>query len=82
MQGMTGTYLFESLYGALFGIIAGPMGIRLSGQNNLSQSSRFCLWRAFIPLITVAILGSAIGLSIGIYFFVLMYGRNTRGSNV
>ena len=35
-------YLMQGLYGSVFGIIAGPIGIRISYVNQT------CLWTAFI----------------------------------
>ena len=37
-------YLMQGLYGSVFGIIAGPIGIRISYVNQ----TRHCLWTAFI----------------------------------
>ena len=36
-------YLMQGLYGSVFGIIAGPIGIRISYVNQTR-----CLWTAFI----------------------------------
>ena len=39
----------QGLYGSLFGIIAGPIGIRLSYVNQVRQMK--CFWIAFIILV-------------------------------
>ena len=42
-------YLMQGLYGSVFGIIAGPIGIRISYVNQTRH--RNCLWTAFITLV-------------------------------
>ena len=39
----------QGLFGSLFGIIAGPIGIRLSHLNQVHQMK--CFWNAFIILV-------------------------------
>ena len=51
------TYFCNGLIGAPWGIIAGPIGIRMSYSNNLSRIND--LWRAYIPLIFITMMGSA-----------------------
>ena len=51
--------LFEGLYGGIWGIIAGPTGIRLSKLNNLSQTQ--CLWKVYITFIFLTLMGSIVG---------------------
>ena len=42
-------YLMQGLYGSVFGIIAGPIGIRISYVNQTRQiTNNNCLWTAFI----------------------------------
>ena len=40
----------QGLYGAFFGIIAGPIGIRLSNENKIRKMK--CLWNAFITFVS------------------------------
>ena len=49
-------FFFNSPIETFWGIVAGPIGIRLSYFNNLSQTK--CLWRAYIPLIAITMMGS------------------------
>lgn len=42
-------YIMQGLYGSLFGIIAGPIGIRLSYVNQIHQMKRS--WSAFVILV-------------------------------
>ena len=41
----------HGLYGSFFGIIAGPIGIRLSYLNQIQQMK--CLWVAFIIMVSL-----------------------------
>ena len=54
--------IFEGLFGGFFGIIAGPTGIRLSKQNNLSQTQ--CLWKVYITFIFFTMMGSIVGFAL------------------
>ena len=58
-------YFCNGLYGAFWGIIAGPIGIRMSKSNNLSQTK--CLWRAYIPLIFITVMGSTAGFILSVF---------------
>ena len=71
-------YLFEGFYAAVWGIISGPIGISLSYRNNFSQSKRFCLWRAYMSLVTVTILGSIVGFSINLAFMASVMPMDTN----
>ena len=43
-------YIMHGLYGSFFGIIAGPIGIRLSYLNQIQQMK--CLWVAFVIMVS------------------------------
>ena len=61
-------YFCNGLYGGFWGIVAGPIGIRMSKSNNLSQTK--CLWRAYIPLIFITVVGSTAGFIMSIFLVV------------
>ena len=54
--------IYEGLYGAVFGIIAGPTGIRLSKLINVSQTQ--CLWKVYIIFIVFTMMGSIVGFAL------------------
>jgi len=56
-------YIMQGLYGSLFGIIAGPIGIRLSYVNQIHQMKRS--WSAFVILCIFTTIGAIIGFLIG-----------------
>ena len=60
----SGNSLFEGFYGGFWGIFAGSTGIRLSKPKNLSRIQ--CLWKAYITLIILTLMGSFAGLIINI----------------
>ena len=74
-----GTTLFEGLYGGFWGIIAGPIGIRLSKPNNLSRTQ--CLWKAYITLIFFTMMGSLAGLIMNI-ISISPYSGESMSRNV
>jgi len=56
-------YVMQGLYGSFFGIIAGPIGIRLSYVNQVHQMKRS--WSAFVILCIFTTIGSIIGFLFG-----------------
>jgi len=71
-------YYFTGFYAAVWGIISGPIGIRLSNRNNLPQFNRFCLWRTYISLVSMTILGSIGGFSMNLVFMAIVTRSNDR----
>ena len=47
---LQGSHLMQGSYGAFFGIIAGPIGIRLSYVNQIREMK--FLWNAFITFVS------------------------------
>ena len=61
---LNGEYFYNGLIGAVWAIIAGPIGIHISNSKKLHQIK--CLWNVYIPLISIGILCTISGFGLGV----------------
>ena len=61
---LDGEYFYNGLIGAVWAIIAGPIGIQISNSKKLHQIK--CLWNVYIPLISIGILCTISGFGLGV----------------